>query len=215
VASLHYYGQFDPPVDRFIHERYFDSSPRGLTLMECGAFDGLFESSGKFFEESLGWNCVNIEPSPRIFANLCRNRPLSQNIQAALTDREGSIGFTEVEYPGFELCTNGSVGHLPEHRRSLDAAGCSYRQFTVPGVTFRALLARLGLWRLDLMILDVEGHELSALRGFQGAALLPGVLCVEHGHLGLEVVRDVVEPLGYVLDAVSHVNGFYVRAAEI
>ena len=61
-----YYGQFDPPVDRFLQERYFSDSPRNGVLIERGGFDGQLESSGKFFEKSLGWRAINIQPSPAI-----------------------------------------------------------------------------------------------------------------------------------------------------
>ena len=124
--TLRYYGQFDPSVDRFLHERYFLDAPPGLTLMECGAFDGEFESSGKFFEETLGWRAINIEPSPRIFSKLIQNRPMSTNLNIALSDMNGIAEFHDVHYPGWELCTNGSIRHTAQHRDFLDNAGCTY-----------------------------------------------------------------------------------------
>ena len=53
--AFRFYGQFDPPVDRFLFERFFAGSKRPGVFIECGAFDGETESSCKFFEESLGW----------------------------------------------------------------------------------------------------------------------------------------------------------------
>ncbi|MEI9889739.1 MAG: hypothetical protein WDN45_03025 [Caulobacteraceae bacterium] len=45
-----FYGQFDPPVDRVLFERYFpDKTIRGV-FVECGAYDGQTESCCKFFE---------------------------------------------------------------------------------------------------------------------------------------------------------------------
>jgi FkbM family methyltransferase len=206
-----YYGQFDPPVDRFLHERYFaDRSGPGV-LIECGAFDGVTESSCKFFEESLGWTAYNLEASPRIFEALCRNRPHSHNLNLALSNRQGEAEFHDCSIPGFELTTNGSLKHLDPHRAWLDSMQCRYRTSVVHTTTFRDLVERLQLARIDLMVLDVEGHELEVLEGFTGAAAFPRVLCVEHGHLGVPAVRAAVERHGYVFDATAHVNSFFVR----
>jgi hypothetical protein len=38
--ACRFYGQFDPPVDRFLFERYFAGSKRPGVFIECGAFDG-------------------------------------------------------------------------------------------------------------------------------------------------------------------------------
>ena len=217
---MKFYGQFDPPVDRFIFERYFNVNPpmRGGVFIECGAFDGETESSAKFFEETLGWKAINIEPSPKVYDRLCKNRPLSNNFNFALSCTDGEMTFTDVHHPDFELCTNGSIEHRPEHKQILDEAGCHYSNVQVRTLRYNTLIEQLKLNRLDLMILDVEGHELSVLEGMKNARILPNVLCVEHGHLGIETVRAAIEPLGYVFDTTSYVNSFFLKrslAAEV
>ena len=206
-----YYGQFDPPVDRFIHDRYFSDSPRNGVLIECGAYDGNLESSCKFFEESLGWRAINVEPSPDIYKKLVMNRPGSLNIQAALTNEDKPVSFTDVHFPGRELLGHGSMKHLDFHKELLDNEGCRYEIQTVPGTTYASLIRNLNLPRVDLMVLDIEGCELIALEGFRDAAVLPSVLCVEHGHLGVDAIRQAVEPLGFVFDTTSFVNSFFVH----
>jgi hypothetical protein len=47
LLAPQYYGQFDPPLDRVLHERYFLGRRRGV-FVECGAFDGHLECSCKF-----------------------------------------------------------------------------------------------------------------------------------------------------------------------
>jgi hypothetical protein len=56
------------------------------------------------------------------------------------------------------------------------------------------------LHSIDLLVLDVEGTELDVIAGMRGSPVLPRVFCVEHGHLGIGVVRQAVEPLGYRYD---------------
>ena len=86
-----YYGQFDPPVDKFIYENFFATNEKKNEgfFIECGAGDGVTESSCKFFEESLGWSGINVEAAPPLFKRLIVNRPGSLNINCALSDYIG------------------------------------------------------------------------------------------------------------------------------
>ncbi len=212
ATKYRYYGQFETPVDQFLHERYFAHDPRGLTILECGAFDGVTESSGKFFEETLGWQAINVEPSPRIFKQLSANRPNSINLNVALAEKIGEQEFLDVDHPSFALCTNGSLEHGEEHHRMLVEMGCKFAPTKVATTTLAALLDGLDFSEIELMVLDVEGYEVKALEGFRNARTLPRVLCVEHGHLGKDFLRPIIEPLGYRYDTESFVNSFYVRA---
>ncbi len=208
-----FYGQFDPPVDRFLYERYFTGRRTPGIFVECGAFDGVTECSCKFFEESLGWTGINIEPSPPIYARLTRNRPSMVNINAALASSDGEAHFTGIDHPEFgELCTNGSLHHLPQHRQAIEEAQWGLTGYTVRTMCWSTLVRQQGLARLDLLVLDVEGTELDVIAGMRGCAVLPTVFCVEHGHLGVPAVRAAVEPLGYRYDTSEAVNSFFVLA---
>lgn len=208
---MKFYGQFNPPVDKFIFQRYFKRHQGPGVALECGAFDGQLESSCKFFEETLGWQTVNIEPSPPIFEQLIKNRPLSRNLNLALSDKEGTAVFKQVVHPQFgEQCTNSSLNHLEKHKQQLDKMGCSYKQYEVKTVRYADLVRSIGLSDLDLMVLDVEGHELAVIEGMVGAPVLPRILCIEHGHLGVRKLRNAMRKLPYVLDTTSHVNSYYI-----
>ncbi len=211
AATPRYYGQFDPPVDQFLHQRYFSHNPRNGVLIECGAFDGEYESSGKFFEEFLGWKCYNLEASPRIFAVLDANRPQGVNIPVALSAGVGTAEFHDVHHPDFELCTNGSIRHTAEHMEWLQAAKCRLETSSIFTTSLARFVIGYQIQRIDLMILDVEGHELEALDGFRDSPILPQVLLVEHGQLGVDAIRQAVEPLGYRWDAEHFVNSAFVR----
>jgi FkbM family methyltransferase len=200
---MRFYGQWNPPVDRVLFERYFQGV-RGGFFIEAGAFDGLIESSCKFFEESLGWRGANLE----------RNRPGSLNLQIALSDVRGTASFTQAVHPQRgQHFGNGSLGHTPEHLNLLEKEGCRFEQFPVPTITYREFVIEQGIERVDLMVLDVEGHEPAVIAGMAGSAVLPRVLCVEHGHNGVEGTTRMLAPLGYRYDFSSHNNSMYRLAA--
>src|SRR5262245_56341760 len=117
--DMRFYGQFEPPQDQIIYESYFADSEPGFFL-ECGAFDGMTESSCFVFEESLGWVGANVEASPAIYPLLVKNRPKSKNIFAALSDKSGEGRFLHAVHPLLgNMFGNGSLNHTPEHKTDL------------------------------------------------------------------------------------------------
>lgn len=211
-----FYGQFTPPVDQFIFERYFrDIGIKGV-FVECGAFDGLMECSCKFFEESMGWKGYNIEPVPWVYKRLCENRPASININRALSDKSGLATFQAVDHPTFgKECTNGSLAHTNAHRSLLQEGGCSFIPVEVSLMSWRDFVQQYNLARVDLLVLDVEGHELSVIEGMRGCEVLPDLICIEVGHLDFEEIRNQLGVLGYIYDISSHVNAFFVKSEKI
>lgn len=213
---MKFYGQFNPPVDQFIYERYFKKKPKigkGF-FIECGAFDGLTESSCKFFEEELRWNGINIEPSPPIFEQLIINRPSAINVNVALSNEKTEGVFRSVVHPVYgEMCTSGSLNHTDEHKRLLDDMGCSFKEYKVPIIEWSELIRRYKVRKCDLFVLDVEGNELKVIDSMRkaGKRSLPKIFVVEHGHLDKKEVIAQAESLGYKYDTSSYVNSYFIR----
>ena len=210
---MRFYGQWNPPVDKVLYEHYFKDVIDGF-FIEAGAFDGLIESSCKFFEESLGWRGINVEPTPWNYQLLTSNRPDSTNLQLALSSALGTAEFVQAVHPQRgQHFGNGSLRHTPEHVRLLEEEGCTFERFPVQTIPYRDLIARHGVRRVDLMVLDVEGHEADVIAGMNGCNVLPRVLCVEHGHHGVEGTSRMLAPLGYRYDFSSFNNSMYRLAA--
>jgi FkbM family methyltransferase len=209
---MKFYGQFDPPVDRFIFERYFpDDQIRG-TFVECGAFDGLLESSCKFFEETMGWSGYNLEPVPWIFEKLCQNRPASRNLNVGLSDRTGTSAFNTVIHPQLGRGIGwGTIDSAPDHLAEIRASGAEVEASEITVLSWNDFISQEGIEQIDLMVLDVEGHELSVLSGMRGSPVLPKVMCVEFGHAGFGGIRNEMDRLGYEYDTNSHANAFFVK----
>jgi FkbM family methyltransferase len=212
---MKFYGQFSPPVDQVIYQRYQKLlSRRPGYYMESGAFDGVTESNCKFLEESLGWLGINVEPFPHHFQKLQRNRPKSLNMNCALSSINGTHEFTHVVHPRLgDDFGNGSLCHTSEHQDNLKQQGCEFRTLKVPTMTYDALVAQSGFPRIDLLSLDVEGHEIEVLKGMQEERFLPQLICIETGHDRDRKIDDRLREMGYEYDGEYLVNSFYVRAA--
>lgn len=209
---VRFFGQFDPPVDRVIFERYFSFGRHPGLCIECGAFDGLTESSCYFFEKYLSWSAINIEPSPAGFEQLIKNRPNSINVNIGLSDSDGSARFTLVKHPVLgDNFGNSSLSHSKEHLEELRSKNCEFSEIEIRVSSYSTLINSLNIKKVDLMVLDVEGHELSVLSGMQGCAILPEVFVVEYGHLGESNAIEAVEKLGYEFDFKSNANLFFIK----
>jgi FkbM family methyltransferase len=205
-----YYGQLD--LDKVIHERFFQNKRDGF-FVECGAYDGLVESTCKFFEESMGWKGLNIEPVPYTFERLIKNRPNSINENLALSSKNGVATFTNPIHP--TLGRNfgcGSIKHSPIHWKSIE--GCEMDIFEVKTVIFEDLYKKHSLPDIDLFVLDVEGHELDALPSILSIPdhALPKVFCIEHTIVDMNddwLVKMLADKYNY--HSSSYHNVFFIK----
>lgn len=193
---MKFYGQFNPPLDQVLYERYFkDFSGSGVCL-ECGAADGAHISSTKFFEETLGWIAINIEPHTNSFKKLVINRPSSININVALSDSKGDA-----------YLVTGKNFYL----RAYIVKDSRKNTIAIKKDTYQNIVDKLPINHIDLMVLDVEGHEREALFGMIGSKILPRILCIEINHVGRKTIKDTVEHMGYKFDSSIIINDVYVK----
>lgn len=209
-----YTGQFQQ--DEFIHKRYFLNVRRGVSI-ECGAFDGITESSTYFFEREMGWTSINIEAYPPVFDRLCHNRPDAFNLSLALSDSPGSASFKHAIHPAHGAnFGNGSISHQHEHMQDLLRQNCTFVDYTVSVNTYKNVIDEIMNFphmqgrSIDLMVLDVEGNEISVIKGMSGAKALPRIFCIEYPHVGLDSISNAVAALGYELDCTHKNNAYYI-----
>ena len=204
---MKFYGQWNPPVDKLLYDNYFKDKSGGF-FIECGANDGIAESCCKFFEESMEWKGINIEPVPHSFNKLVKNRPNSVNLQLALSNNEGVFTFTQAIHPTYgQDCNNGSLCHTDEHKKILVNMGCKFVDIDVQTITYKQLIATQNISKVDLFVLDVEGHESQVLEGMIGCDVMPTVICVEYNR-NTDKIDNMITTLGYKLDKISFVNAF-------
>ena len=211
---MKFYGQFNPPVDKVLYDRYFKNKFDCISI-ECGAFDGLTENCTKFFEENLNWTTINIEPLPHIFNKLLINRPKSINKNVALSNKnfDDKIRVYNIKTYGI-YNTNASLVHLPKHKQSLEKqSNNNFKDFDVKCITYDSLIQNLKINKLDLFILDVEGHEYEVIDGMINATIFPEVFVIEHGHRTPKEIEEKLNclPVKYKLDHISFVNSFFIK----
>lgn len=188
---MKYYGQAG--TDKEIHLKYFPNTEKGF-FVECGAFDGLLESTCKVFEEFFGWTGINIEPVPELYDKLVKNRPNSRNIKGALSNFKGKNIFIDPIPKGSNDRTKTGWGFVDLTKNTvLDNPSLDYEKFEVECFNFSDIF--IENVEIDLFVLDVEGHECEALEGILKISpkYYPKVFCIEVDKTPVDKVTDILK----------------------
>ena len=145
------------------------------TFLEAGAHDGYTQSNTYYLERFRGWRGVLVEAIPELSTKAAKRRPQSRVVQAALVgpEREGQ----EVVIHFGDLTS--TLGDRGLTERGLDNAGREPYDVRVPGRTLSSILDEAGLSAPDLLLLDIEGQELDALRGLDLERHGPALMVIE------------------------------------
>ena len=144
-------------------------------FVELGANDGLRQSNTYLLQKRYGWTGLLIEPSPVRYLECVRNRSFGQRPAihcAACVDPSYGAPFVEMEYSDLMSVASGldltREEVLQQAERGLPFLGdFAYRhRFGATARTLTSLLVEVNApAHFDLLSLDVEGNELSVLRG--------------------------------------------------
>jgi len=184
-------------------ERHLDFD--GGTFVEAGANDGIAQSNTLYFEAKRGWRGLLIEAEPRLAEECRRHRPRALVEAVALVSAEHR-GPVVLRYANLMSVVKGAMPSAEEENAHI-AKGCEVQkvqtyEVSVPTATLSSLFDKHGLARVDLLSLDVEGYELSALQGLDLSRHQPRFILVEaryreevHAHLSNHY--DLVEELSF------------------
>jgi FkbM family methyltransferase len=167
-------------MDRAL-ERHLPAHP-GF-FVEAGANDGYLQSNTYFLERFRGWTGVLVEPIPELYAACVRERPRSQVFNCALVSPETEGRPIPMHYGGLMSVVEGAMGSFEAERAHAEAGSQlgwdpNY-DVAVPGRTLTSVLEEAGAPRPDLLSLDIEGFEVTALRGLDLERFGPRLLLVE------------------------------------
>lgn len=183
--------------DRFLLENFFRGK-RGGVFVDVGAYDGEFYSNTLFYERSMGWTGLCVEPLPSAFEKLkASRRAICENVCVA--DFEGEADFVEADDSGpFEKMFSGLPSHFdPRHVVRLDRASAKVTR-RVKVEKLSTLLEKHGITRIDYMSIDTEGAEFPILAELDFERFPVSVLTVED-NWGDERIPRLMNEKGYAL----------------
>lgn len=155
----------------------------GGVFVEAGAYDGYTQSNTYWFERFRNWSGVLVEPLPEAARRARRNRPRSQVFQCALIPAGVPADPVTIRNGGTMSVIAGPDG-LDERdsewvARGAAQAGENMEEVTVPSRTLSDVLREAAVKTIDLLSLDVEGREVSVLRGLDLDEHHPRFILVE------------------------------------
>lgn len=192
---------FKPEFEVPLVREFFRDTPNGF-FVEVGANDPKKDSQSFHLEEA-GWTGILVEPLPELASELRRVRKANVfEVACSSPDRAGQTMTLHVAGPFSSFDP-----HLAVTGMRAD------RTVDVKVDTLDHVLAQGGANKIDLMSVDVEGHELEVLSGFDFRRWQPRLILLEDHVSSLDKHR-FMQRAGYRLMRRTGLNGWYVPEAS-
>ncbi len=215
-APKKFYGQCGE--DKYLYERFFKDdpiAPGSGVYFEAGALDGVKYSNTLFFEESLGWSGILVEPNPTQYAELLRTRGGNLKnlcLNCVISDSPTPVEFIYSDVHHAAVSAVGSTVPLSHH---IDY----YRKVKTNRVylqpqTLDQVLQQANVPLIDLFVLDVEGHELNVLKSFSWDIPIRVMMIEKLDQTQAAKQREIRKLLkenGYIFDSEFKHNEIYIH----
>jgi FkbM family methyltransferase len=167
--------------------------------VDVGANDPDIDNVTRVFYDR-GWSGINIEPLATRNAELRKKRKRDINLEIAVGDEEGSIIFYEIgKWHGYST-TDAAIAE--QHRKD----GLKVVEHNVPLRKLSTVLDEYAKGRaIDFLKIDVEGTELSVLRGANFKRHRPKIIVLESK---MPITINMIDRIDEVQDRAKEYTGF-------
>jgi FkbM family methyltransferase len=179
---MKYYSQFGE--DRVIYPILNDV--KNGFFVDVGAHDGITDSNTYLFEKQ-GWDGICIEPHSVYGKKLIKNRDCKCVNAVVWNEYKPYVDFHETEPGGWSRVDGGGKYRTVRTRK-------------VIAYTLDQILAPYNIKKIDLLSIDVEGHEDKVLQGFSLEQYNPRIAIVENlymDHRHDKVFKDYMGVYGW------------------
>jgi FkbM family methyltransferase len=206
-----------------IYEDIFGFKTFG-TFVEVGAMDGQTHSNTCGLAD-LGWSGIYVEPTSK-YSEMCRKRHkdnLVTVVQKAISNRTGSLRL----HLAASLTTADALTEEAYRKISWSSKCLQNSYETVECTTMDLLLEQEQFPKsFDVLVIDVEGHELEVLEGLSLDIWAPKMIIIEiqdthedflalpNASVFLErfkAIRTRIESAGYRLHSKDFINSIYIK----
>ena len=154
--------------------RHFFQDRRDGFFLDVGCAWPIRASNTYYLEKNLGWTGIGIDALSDFAEGWAKERPESTFVSYIVTDRSGGIS-KFYKSPGLGLsATDRDVASGRRFGSAMETI-----ELEIPMITIDDLLEQEGIEKLDLVSMDIEGHEPKALAGFDIERFQPELLVIE------------------------------------
>lgn len=172
--------------DSFLYENFFKNKKNGVYI-ELGALNGVLYSNTKFFEDTLGWKGILIEPHPVMFKGLQATRPNNFLFNDLVSCHKEELIFR------YFLCEHAAVSGVENTLTKTNINVFfdsdnewhkSLRQdrIKIKPKTLTEIVKSTNITHIDFLSLDVEGHEFEVLQSWDFSIPIDLILIEMLGH---------------------------------
>lgn len=187
-----FYSQYEQ--DKFLYENFFNK--KDGVFLEVGADDGVDKSNTLFFEESLNWTGLCVEPSPERFKLLRANRTCYCE-EVAIAQEHGSVEFMDIRGWGKGLSgirSNYDQRHVERIEKELGHSGNKGHSFIeVKTVPLNELLTKHKLTHINFCTIDTEGSEAEVIKSINFDTCRFDLILVENNYEETTVHQLLIE----------------------
>lgn len=194
----------------YLKSKFFSNLNTGV-MVEVGAAGPEFLSQSKPFRD-IGWRCICIEPNPE-FVKL--HKDVGNEIY------EYACSYEDKDDVNFEMVTQPINGITYESFSSIEvsnklaltgyANGKNDLSINTIKINVRKLnhiLEEAKVFKVDYVIIDVEGWELNVMEGFDTSNYQPKVIVLENAFSETyQEYHDYMLNLGYEFDSLDNTTG--------
>lgn len=193
-----------------ILNQLFQNKKHGV-FVDIGAHDGITLSNSYFFEKELEWTGLCIEPLPKVFEQLKKNRSCIV-VEGAAWSEDTTKQFRIVE--GYAEMLSGFVDtYNPLHEKRIQdevaAMGGTITDVAIRCYDVNRLLLKYNLEDIDFLSIDVEGSELDILKSIDYNKIKIKVVLAENNY-GDETLRNFMSSKGYTFTNRIAIDDLYV-----
>jgi len=206
TGDLQFNSQFEQ--DRFVYTKFFKNKREGV-FVDIGAHDGVTISNTYFFEKTMGWKGICVEPIPEVFQKLEQTRSATC-IQGCIYDAKEEAQF--LRFKGYPEMLSGLMD--TNQRRQEEALESvqngSAEIITVKCYNLNQLLLDQEIHRVDYLSVDTEGGEVNILKSIDYDKIIVDVIDVENND-GDALFEKFLSSKGYKKIATLGPDEIYYR----
>jgi FkbM family methyltransferase len=221
-----------PYIDvlELILQDYLKQTPE-ICFVQIGANDGATADPVTDLIRRYQLPGLLVEPQPRIFDRLVENYQDQKQLRfenSAICDRDGTITFYAIReqepklpmwcYQIANLDRDRMLSLLSDQKKNLNLPAdveSLIEAIEVPAMTFKTLLAKHQIERVDLLVLDTLGFDFEIIKSIPFDLMKPAIINFEHTFLSAEDQKacyQYLAHLGYSLievsvDAIAYLKG--------
>ena len=186
--------------DKYLYDNFFSKKEGKGFFVDIGAHDGVDISNTYFYEKTLGWDGICVEPMPERFKNLKQNRNCLC-INGCISDFEGVENF--IIFPEYTDMLSGLEKTFDENIKNIvddKIKKNNHKSSVIQVNTFvlNDILKKNSIKNIDFIDIDTEGSELIILKTIDFDAFNIDFFLVENNKYD-NSIKSFMKTKGYKL----------------